>query len=174
MNVDSSTQIAQAFQTSKGDLLDAASGLSEQEANQKPAAGGWSVRECVEHVVMVEERFLGRLQGAERLETPRVDKEKEAQLTSTSRNRVSRFDAPEAVQPTGRFQTLEEAFQAFDAVRSRLMQFAEEHSDHLYHLTLAHPRFGTMNGVEVLMLLAAHAHRHAEQMRETKMSLQTA
>ena len=55
--------------------------------------------------VMVEERFLQRLQGATKLGTSRVDKEREASLAARLRSRETRVEAPEFVRPVGRFTT---------------------------------------------------------------------
>ncbi len=55
-------------------------GLNEAQAKARPDPERWSVLDCVEHVTSVEERFLGWLEAAKKLDTPRVDKEKEAGL----------------------------------------------------------------------------------------------
>lgn len=121
---------------------------------------------------MVEQRFLGFLENAEKLDSPRIDKEKEARLLATVPDRSTRIQAPEAVQPSGRFTSLDQAREQFNAGRARSIQFAEERSDDLYWLQSMHPRLGPMNGVEYLILIAQHARRHAAQIREARAALQ--
>jgi DinB superfamily len=147
-------------------------GLTERQAAARPDPERWSVLDCVEHVTAVEQRFLGWLEAAEKLDAPRVDKEKEARLTVRIPDRSTRAKSPDAVLPTGRFKTLAEAIDQFNAGRTRSIQFAENRCDYLYCLAASHPRFGPMNGVEFLIIIAGHARRHAEQIRETRAALE--
>jgi uncharacterized damage-inducible protein DinB len=150
----------------------AAGGVSESQANARPEAGRWSVLECVEHVTIVEERFVRWLERAERLEAPTVDKQKEAELLARVANRAIRAVAPEPVRPAARFTSLAEALEHFNAARTRTMQFAEERGADLYWLATEHPRFGPMNGAEMMSVIAGHARRHAEQIREVRAALE--
>lgn len=166
------TELVQNLERSRQEFLAALDGLSESEAKARPDPARWSVLDCVEHVTIVEERFLGFLEAAEKLDTPRIDKEKEARLMTTMPDRSTRFHAPEAVQPNGRFQTLAQAREQFNAGRARSIQFAQDRCDDLYCLASMHQRLGPMNGVEFLILIAQHGRRHTEQIRETRAALQ--
>jgi len=165
------TEIVDNLEQSRQEFMASVEGLTEWQAKVRPDAERWSVLDCVEHVVSVEERLLGLLEGAEKLDTPRIDKAKEAGLTARMPDRSTRAKAPDAVLPSGRFQTLAEALHQFAAARTRSIQFAEDRCDNLYHLTCAHPRFGPMNGVEFLIVIAGHCRRHAAQIRETRAAL---
>jgi hypothetical protein len=165
------SDILQILESSREDFNAAAGGVAESQATVRPEAGRWSILECVEHVTSVEERFLGRLEQAPRLETPRVDKQKEAELLQRVTNRANRAEAPEPVRPVGRFKSLSQALDQFNAGRSRTMRFAEGRAADLYWLSTDHPRFGSMNGTEFLMIIAGHARRHAEQIREVRVAL---
>jgi uncharacterized damage-inducible protein DinB len=164
--------LGQILEASRQEFLDASAGLSEPQAQTKPEEGRWSVCECVEHVAIVEERFLGFLEKGERAESPVIDSQKEAGLIEKVPNRSERVQAPEMVHPTGRFATLAEALQAFDAVRARTLAFAQDRAADLPSLGWAHPRFGALNGREVLILMAGHARRHAAQIRETRAAVE--
>jgi hypothetical protein len=161
-------QIIQDLERSREDFKTAVDGLSEAGARIRPAPERWSVLECVEHVVTVEERFQGRLDAEARADAPRPDKEKEARLAMTVVDRTARAQAPEPAQPKGRFQTLIEAVEAFHAARDRSIQLAEERREQVYSVAWEHPRFGLLNGGELLVLIAGHARRHAAQIRETR------
>jgi hypothetical protein len=67
---------------------------------------------------------------------------------------------------------LEEATAQFNAARDRTTRYAEEHSRELYSISIDHPRFGKLNGVEVLVLMAGHTQRHADQIREIARSFE--
>jgi len=52
------------------------------------------------------------------------------------------------------------------------LQFARERAADLYMIASVHPAFGPLNGVEALMIIAGHAQRHAEQIREVRAALE--
>ena len=171
MGPETRTELVQCLEDSSKDFLEAVSGVTEAQAKAHPQAGRWSVLECVEHVVTVEERFFGRLEKAPREGAPPVNKEHEAELQARVTNRGNRAEAPEPVRPTGRFGSLAEATQAFQTARARTIQFAEQQGAEIYEKAESHPRFGPLNGTEMLLIIAGHARRHAEQIRELRSEL---
>jgi DinB superfamily len=168
MATETQNAIVDILEESRRDLGDATAGLTEPQAVARPEAGRWSILECVEHVTTVEEKFLTRLEQAKRLTAPRADKDREAELTAFVSTRTTRLKAPEAVRPVGRFATLAEALEQFHAVRSRTIAAAAQRGQDLYMVEAEHPRFGALNGVELMMVIAGHARRHAAQIREIR------
>lgn len=166
-------EIVENLERSRQEFIAALAGLTESQANARPDPERWSVLDCVEHVTTVEERFQGWLNAAKKLDAPRIDKAKEAGLLARVPDRSTRVKAPEAVVPAGRFTTLEQALEQFNAGRTRSIQFAEDRCDDLYCLASEHPRFGPVNGVELLIIIAGHSRRHAEQIREARAALET-
>jgi len=166
------TQIVQTLEHSRQEFLEAVAGLSESDARNRPDPARWSVLDCVEHVAFVEERFLGWLDNAEKTDA-RPDPGKEADLMARVPDRSNPAKAPEAAVPNGRFASLEQAIQRFEAMRARSIQVAEQRGDDLYALAAKHPRFGPVNGVELMIIIAGHARRHAEQIRETRAALKS-
>ena len=171
MNTDDAVEIIEVLEKSRAEFNDAVKGLEEASARAIPAEDRWSAVQCVEHVTMVEERFVARLEAAEPLDVPRVDKQREADLSSRLRNRTNRAVAPEAASPKGRFTSLAEAIDHFNAVRTRTIHVAKDRSADLYRLSVEHPRFGVMNGVEFMHVIAGHSCRHADQIREIRAGL---
>jgi hypothetical protein len=171
MASEAPSNIVEILESSRQEVNQAAASVPETQINVRPEEGRWSVLECVEHVTFVEERFLGRLEQAQRVETPRVDKQKEAEVLARVASRANRAEAPEAARPVGRFTSLAQALEQFNAARSRTVRFADSRAEDLYWLSADHPRLGSMNGPEWLMLIAAHARRHADQIREVRAAL---
>lgn len=165
------SEIVQCLEDSRTDFRAAAEGVSESQAKVRPAPGQWSVLDCVEHIVIAEGRFLGWLQNPLAEPPPPMNKEKEAMLLMGVSGRSQRVQAPEPVHPTGRFATLAEALAQFDAARANSIQFAESTGAGLYSLAAKHAFFGAVNGAEVMVLIAAHARRHAAQIREIRAAL---
>src|SRR5437870_4758993 len=91
-------------QTREG-LVGATKGLSEAQWKFKPAPERWSIAEIVEHVVVVQDRVLGpvREQLASAPPAPagydykRVD----TVVINHFPNRLSKFQAPEFIHPSG-------------------------------------------------------------------------
>jgi hypothetical protein len=143
------------------DFVESTSGVT---ADVRPRSG-WSVFECIEHVIIAEERYLSWLRNGTPVE-PRRDSEKELRLYAVARNRLEKRETPEPFRPVGRFQSLDAALAGFNELRDRSVQAVRELGDGLYAIEATHPRFGAMNGAEVVQLMDAHARRHAEQIRE--------
>ena len=148
------------LEAGRSDFLEATS-ITE---NIRPLSG-WSVLECIEHVVTVEQRHLEWIASAEEI-TPRRDSEKERRLFSIMRSRLTRLETPQRLLPRGRFTTVEAAVAAFQVVRTQSVATARECGAAIYALGVTHPYFGILNGAEVMQLVDGHARRHAEQIRE--------
>jgi hypothetical protein len=168
MAPESKSEIVGILEKSRQEFQNAVAGVEESKAVLNPQPGRWSVLQCVEHVTTVEERFLSRIQQAGREGAPPLNKEKEAELLVNIPNRSNRAQAPEAALPNGRFTTLAEALAQFEVARARSIEFAEKTGADLYSISSEHPRFGPMNGTEMMLIIAGHARRHAAQIREVR------
>ncbi len=146
----------------------AVEGMPETAATAAPAPGRWSVVECLEHITVVEQSFVGRLQTAAPGDVPPIDKQREANFLEQIPNRSQRAEAPERARPTGRFTNLSDALAAFDRARAETIRFAEAQQEKLYSIAETHGRFGRLNGYEFLILVAAHSRRHAGQICENR------
>lgn len=166
MVTSDTNDLLQLLEQSRSDLHSAVAAFQDQAAATARKDGQWSALDCVEHLAAVEERFVGWLKKAERSENGVLDKQKAQELLARVSNRTTRVQAPEAVIPVGRFPDLQEALKHFDTVRDDTAQFAKDLGSGLDYLTVDHPRFGTLNGTEVLMVVAGHTMRHTEQIRE--------
>ncbi|HYI97418.1 MAG TPA: DinB family protein [Bryobacteraceae bacterium] len=160
--------ILSALEESRVEVNAAVAGLSEDDAIASADTSCWSALQCVEHVVAAEELFVGKIEQAERQESVAINPQKESELAARLVNRTTRVRAPEALRPVGRFTSIAEAVDHFNAVRAKTMKFAETRSEDLYFLSFEHRRFGVLNGVELMLLIAAHSRRHAAQIRESR------
>jgi hypothetical protein len=153
------------LEAGRRDFLEAAQSVPQGQASRKPAPQCWSVLECIEHVAVAEGRFLSWISSGTAIQ-PQRDTDKEIRLFNTIRSRATKIEAPEPVRPQGRFETLEAALAAFNEARDLSIQLVQDRGDSLYSIGANHPRFGNMNGAEVIHLIDGHARRHAEQIRE--------
>ena len=130
-----------------------------------PASRGWSVMECIEHVVLFEQRYHDWLEGAADA-AYRRDADRELRLFSIVRSRLEKIDTPEIFHPRGCFAAIEAAAAAFEEVRDRTVRTVQERGDDLYRISVRHPYFGIVNGAELVQIIDAHCRRHADQIRE--------
>ncbi len=168
MEQTSTQSLIDVLEDGRRQLLAAASGLTDVTAAARPAADRWSVLECLEHLVSVEHRFLGLAQNGDTYETLRIDPAREQSLANGMLDRSTRRQAPDGLQPTGRFQSVADALAAFGEARDTSVRFVQDRGDGLYAIRVSHPRFGEVNGIEVIHLMNAHALRHVAQIRETR------
>ena len=120
--------IVAMLERSRSEVNAAAAGIPAAQEKASPGEGRWSVLDCAEHIAIVEGRFLSWLETAERVETPQISKEKEAQLRERIVNRGQKAEAPDPAKPTGRFPSLAEALEHFNAARTRTIEFAAARS----------------------------------------------
>lgn len=151
-------------------VLESVRGLSEDQSRQQPAPGRWSALDCMEHLTFVEGRFQDWLRNGSEI-APNRSAEREITLYQMLLDRSEKREAPEAVHPAGRFGSLAEAVAAFKQARETSMQMAGDHGTGLLAIRVTHPRFGDMNGVELMNMIAGHARRHADQIREVRETL---
>lgn len=168
---NSGMNLTEALEAGRQDLLDAVTGLTEAVCQVKPAPDRWSVLECVEHVVIVEERFQGWLETGHVIAS-NPQPENEARLFNLVTDRTAKVTAPDFVVPSGRFRTLPDAVSAFNAARDRSLSLVKDRGEALYAIGARHSRFGDLNGVEVVGLIVGHARRHADQIREARAVVQ--
>ena len=171
MTPQTEPDVIAVLESGRLDLFGAIDGLSDAQAAIRPAEDRWSALECIEHIVTVEARFQGWISSGKKLETAQPNPENEASLLARVTDRTTKAQAPEAVRPAGRITTLAAGRDAFNTARDESVRMARERGSELYSVGAEHPRFGPMNGMEVLYLMAGHARRHAAQIRENRSAL---
>jgi hypothetical protein len=153
-------------------LFHALDGISATGAAKSPGGGRWSVVDCVEHMAASEAFLLGRLREARPAGESHADPTREAKFTALALNRERRIEAPEPVQPHGNCGSLVEALERFRAVRAETLWFVEEFESDLRWSLAQHPLITRpVNCYEMLLLMAIHPRRHAEQIAEIRAAL---
>ncbi|MBN9661470.1 MAG: DinB family protein [Acidobacteria bacterium] len=157
-------RLAALLEAGQSDFLDALTDLTEEQSAAKPDQNQWSVLECIEHVIIVEERHLRWLDKGRSIE-PQRDHDRELRLFTIMRNYLEKREAPEALRPKNRFTRLADACEAFLEARDRSIRLVDERGETLYAVGVKHPFFGPVNGAELVHLMDGHARRHADQIR---------
>jgi uncharacterized damage-inducible protein DinB len=111
--VNDRDQLLASLNAGRGELLAAVEGMTDEQAAVKPAGGGWSALECVEHIATVEALSLRRL-TTQSVEVPQeLSREREPVLYARIATRRQKVEAPEIAHPKGRYTTVGEAVGAF-------------------------------------------------------------
>jgi hypothetical protein len=158
------SQLLDSLRAGREALGQALANLGEGVARRTPKSGGWSILQCMEHMVGSERYLLSRLLLATAADRPEENRAREAKIAAIAADRSRRIEAPEMVRPTGRFSSLSEALAAFDAARAEVIHWVEGCTGDPRQLLTDHPMIpGPVTCYETLLLIAAHPGRHAKQ-----------
>jgi hypothetical protein len=152
-------------------FLHSVAGVSEATCRLRPEENRWCVLECAEHVAVAEEVMLGLVTGKRKTRNAEAP-ERDDRILRSGTDRSIRFDASDQSRPRGRFSTLAEAVAHFQAVRERTLCLVVETREDLRATEVLHPHHavGVISTYECLLLMGAHARRHALQIEEVKSS----
>jgi len=152
-------------------LLAVLANVSEDLATRAPGPGKWSILECIEHLAVSEDALLAMISAAQRADAPVGSAEREVRIVAVGLNRAQPFASPEVGRPTGRYRTLDEALGHFLNAREQTTHLIENCSEDLRVRLTTHPLAGKVNCYEILLMIAVHPRRHAEQIAEIKSAL---
>jgi hypothetical protein len=158
-------------------FIGATKDLSEAQWKFKPAPDRWSIAEIVEHMVLVQDFVLGpireQLAKAPGPASDRDTKQVDGIVVNQLPDRLTKFQAPEFIQPTGRW-THAAASDRLLTNYGRLNEFLES-PDLRQHMVASPPlkavskgAFDSMDGYQWVLGAAAHTERHTKQILEVK------
>ena len=159
------------FTTSANDLQAAVKGLSTAQLNFKATSESWSIAECTEHIALSEINFHEMVQGVLKTDadpSKRADvKVTDEQLINMIEDRTNKVKTQKPFEPTGKFGSQEATLTAFMDKRNEHIKFVESTDVDLRNRYQQLP-FGTIDGYQVLLFIAAHTERHIKQIEEVK------
>ena len=152
-------------------MLHATSGLSEAQWNFKAAPDRWSVAEVTEHIAAAEDLFREMIENQVLKAPPRAEKEDvaalDAMVVRVIPDRTRKADAPEALRPTNRFGSPEEALRHFVAAREKTLALLKSRDDLREHATES-PLGKKLDAYEWILFAGAHSERHTKQIEEVE------
>jgi len=171
MNVEERRELLASLERGKQALIDSLTGLSREAAQRVPTPGCWTILEVVEHVAISEDYLFGQIQHATPVDQPIVNALRETMIPIIGADRSRRIECPADGLPAGRFPTLDAALEHFLSSRTRTVEFIESTQDDLRARITTHPILGPANCYEILLTMAVHPLRHAQQIVETRTAL---
>jgi hypothetical protein len=175
VNANTITDNERAFainnlQQTQAGLIASVKGLSDAQLNFKAAPDRWSILECVQHIVLSSQLIWQGQQAA--LKQPNDSNWKasvaDTMLIKMVEDRSHKVQTAEPMKPVhAPFKTLAETLTAFNADRSKLIDYMRNSQDDMRaHFSKA--PFGYMDAYQMILLLSAHTNRHTQQIEEVK------
>jgi hypothetical protein len=153
-------------------FLDSVGGLTPEQWNFKAAPDRWSIAECAEHIALSEDFIFTIVPNL--LKGPATP-EKRAEVKATDEgllkavvDRSNKFQAPEPIKPTRRWQDPQDAVAHFKESRDKHIAYVETTQDDLRNHFGPHPAAGLLDAYQWILLLSAHSERHTLQIEEVK------
>ncbi|MGN8225927.1 DinB family protein [Gracilimonas sp. BCB1] len=149
-------------------IVDLVEPLSDEAWNYTPEDGGWSVANCLEHILSTESSFFQMAQGymSQSEADPDFDSSvSDGVLIGMMTNRGNRVQTAEQFEPSGKWSTKQEMLDEMEASRSRLISFLSDSKQNLREHKANTP-FGEIDTYQVFLLVGAHSQRHTFQMQE--------
>jgi hypothetical protein len=160
------------FKETRDFLTEKVKGLSDQQLDFKSTPDKWSIRQCLEHIAL-SETFITTIIEKNIQEPANPGKRaeikfKDEELKSALLDRSKKGQAPEPLQPSGKFQTAAEAISTFVDARNKNITYLDSTKDDLRNHLMPHPFFGMLDSYQWMLLLAGHGKRHTLQIAEVK------
>ena len=161
------------LEQTRKDFLAAVDGLSEEQWKFKPAPERWSIAEAAEHIAHTEGTVWQLVREKMMKSPPTPDrrgetKEKDETILKAVPDRSRKFQAPERLQPTGRWGSKEEVLKAFEEARVAEIAYVQETKEDMRSRFEEHPFLKTIDAYQWLLLNGAHGKRHTAQILEVK------
>jgi len=147
-------------------FLDEVSSLSPAQLDFKPAPRAWSIRQVIDHLVVVGQIYWDDLQKA--LKTPMRDRAPasgDAEILWYGIDRSYRETALAPENPRGQLQDLQTALATYRKHHARLHAYAKTTTDDLRKLYVERQR---SDAYQWVLLISTHEQRHILQIREIK------
>lgn len=167
------THVLENLTESRSKMMDAVRGVREDQWDFRPDGERWSIAECLEHVVLVENRIVKSI-GKMLERTPEPEKKeqvagKDAFLKGGAvLDRTHKFNAPEHVTPRRHWPDCSQLVAEFVNTRARTIEFVSSTQGDLRSHFFPHIAFGELDCYQWLMLLPKHCERHVAQIEEIK------
>jgi hypothetical protein len=164
-------RIMSYYHSTRKQVLDAASGLSDAQWNFRPAPGKWTVAEVVEHLTLVEPGLAGMamqaVAGPDR--TTGTSQVKDEAFIAGMTDRSNPAQAPEMFKPSGKWTSRDALIEEFKTRRDRNIKWLWETRDDLRG-TLVKFGPGSVDAYQMLLAVPAHTERHLKQVAEVMAS----
>ena len=155
------------------DFLSAIEGVSEAQWKFKAAPDKWSIAETAEHIAVTEQTIWDLVSGKIMKSPPAPEKAaaakgKDETILTVIPDRSKKAQAPERLQPTGKWATRAALAKDFETLRGKEIAYVTETKEDLRNHFEDHPFLKTMDAYQWIIFNGAHCKRHTAQILEVK------
>ncbi len=147
------------------DLFKAIEGLSDDQFNAKPSNEGWSPKQILEHLALMETVIAKNI--SQEIKNPTSLKAMKKPI-GVSTNRIIKVEAPGYTSPTDDYHTKAEMKEALHYSRLYLLDVYESATkEELNEKSFKHPIFGQIPLCQWFPFVGLHEKRHLKQLKLT-------
>jgi uncharacterized damage-inducible protein DinB len=171
MNAQQDREKAGAYlEETRAKFLKSIEGLTEAQWTFKPSPTTWSIAEVAEHIAISESTILGLIQEKMLTAPPPNGGETmpDEKVIASLVDRTSKFQAPEMLKPTNKWETKEALVKDFNGARDKTIEFVKTTKEDLRAHAAPHPVLKTLDTHQWVLLIAGHSARHTLQIEEVK------
>ena len=155
---------------SKTFFLRSVKGLSDAQLDHRVAPGKWTVRECAEHIALSEGLLFQMIGSALKQQATPLKRNEikftDDELSIAVRDRSKKAQAPEVIQPKGKFKSMDALLTDFTKNRNDHINYVKITTEDLRNHVSPHPFFGQLDCYQWMLLMSAHTKRHTDQILE--------
>ena len=138
--------------------------VDEHIFDNKPSDNEWSVKDCCEHIIIIEKALTYIFQG--NIEKTTKDPERKIELIrNVFQDFEKKYPAPEPFRPAGAVQNKAEVKEKFSKTRNELLRIGDKMNWIDVCLDFRHAGFGVMTRVEWIYFCIYHTERHLNHRR---------
>ena len=173
MTSEEKSAAAQRLQVSRDVLRAAVEGVSDEQWSFQPDEETWSIGQCVHHLCLTERQVLASLRQKTATEPPRTDLQaevagKDELIVKRVPVRRGKAPAPAESHPSSAAVVPRDVVAEFLKVREATIDFLETTPANLREYFFEHFALKQLDAYQWLLLMSAHAERHAAQIAEVK------
>jgi hypothetical protein len=147
--------------------------LSPAQLNFTAAPNRWSIAECAEHIALAEdfifEFITNHVMKSATVPDHKASDADDQKVIAATVDRGKKFTAPEPIQPSSKFGSVDEAVAHFEKSRAHVLDYVRSGQDDLRHHVAQSTATGSpIDGYQWILMLSAHTERHVAQIAEVK------
>jgi hypothetical protein len=158
------------LQTTRKNIVDATSGLSETQWNFKSSPFKWSLAQAMEHIAASEDLLREAVVDQIKKAPPAPDrdlKKTDDMVLEVIPDRSRKFQAPEQLRPTNQFGSPQASLKHFLESRAKTIELLKNTPDLRAH-AVDSGLFKKLDAYQRILFIGAHSERHTKQMVEVK------
>jgi len=154
----------------KAEYIKQLTGISDAQLNFRAAEGRWTIAEIAEHITVVEQALFAMFTAptaSKKFASDDLPRIADTTIKLAITNRGTKFTAPEAVRPNGRWKTVADLLANFEKTRATTIDFIKNNKTDLRGTFVQSP-MGMIDTAQGIVFISGHADRHLAQLREVK------